>query len=130
MCYISCLMEQSFKNRLVEELSYHGLSYKEFAQRVGISLNTLNMYLYRNSIPAADVAVRMAQVLNTTTEYLVLGTAGHATAEWASSNRCKTEILSLLDTFSPVQLSCFLDITRAYKSAFSDTAPSSAKSPL
>lgn len=33
------------------------------------------MYLYRGSIPAADVAVKMAQVLNTTAEYLVLGTA-------------------------------------------------------
>lgn len=44
------------------------------AKRVGISINTLNMYLYRGSIPAADVAVRMAQVLNTTAEYLVLGT--------------------------------------------------------
>ena len=32
------------------------------------------MYLYRSPIPAADVAVKMAQVLNTTTEYLILGT--------------------------------------------------------
>lgn len=42
---------------------------------LGISINTLNMYLYRGAIPAADVAVKMAQVLNTTAEYLVLGTA-------------------------------------------------------
>ena len=65
---------QLFKERLLDELNYQGIPKIEFAERVGISINTLNMYLYRGSIPAADVAVRMAQVLNTTTEYLILGT--------------------------------------------------------
>lgn len=64
-----------FKERLLDELNYHGISKIDFAEQVGISINTLNMYLYRGSIPAADVAVKMAQVLNTTAEYLVLGTA-------------------------------------------------------
>ena len=66
-------MEQkTFKDRLTDELNYQGISNKEFASIVGIG--TLGMYLYRGSIPAADVAVKMAQVLNTTTEYLILGT--------------------------------------------------------
>ena len=49
------------------------MSNKEFAGKLGISINTLNMYLYRDSIPSADIAVKMAKVLNTTTEYLITG---------------------------------------------------------
>jgi transcriptional regulator with XRE-family HTH domain len=68
-------MEQkTFKDRLTDELNYQGISNKEFASKVGIGIGTLGMYLYRGSIPAADVAVKMTQVLNTTTEYLILGT--------------------------------------------------------
>ena len=64
----------SFRERLIDELNYRGISNKDFAGMVGISTNTLNMYLYRGSMPSADIAVKMAQVLNTTTEYLVSGT--------------------------------------------------------
>ena len=63
----------SFKDRLIEEIEYHGISKTDFAEKVGISLGTLNMYLYRNSIPSADIAVKLAKVLNTTVEYLVTG---------------------------------------------------------
>ena len=59
-------LAKGFKQRLSDELSYKGFGIKEFAAKVGISVSTLNMYLYRNSIPAADVAVKMAKVLNVT----------------------------------------------------------------
>ena len=66
-------LAKDFKQRLSDELNYRGFGIKEFAAKVGISVSTLNMYLYRNSIPAADVAVKMAKVLNVTTEYLITG---------------------------------------------------------
>lgn len=48
---------------------------KMLAADAGISINTLNMYLgYREAIPAADVAVRLARALGVTVEYLVDGT--------------------------------------------------------
>lgn len=107
----------TFKERLDDELAYHGISKIDFAEQVGISINTLNMYLYRGSIPAADVAVKMAQALNTTTEYLVLGTDENAPvmrtgtkSEWQ-----KKEINHILATLSPHQLTHFLEIARAYK---------------
>ena len=53
-------IQKSFKSRLIDELNFQGISNKEFAQKVGISVSTLSMYLYRGSIPAADVAVKMA----------------------------------------------------------------------
>ena len=54
------MQEPSFKDRLIDELNYQGISKKEFAERIGISSGTLGMYLYRGSIPAADIALKMA----------------------------------------------------------------------
>ncbi len=109
----------SFKERLIDELNYQGLSNKDFAKKVGISLSTLNMYLYRGSIPAADIAVKMAQVLNTTTEYLVLGTENNkplakqnTKADWE-----KNEINIIANRLPSEQLGNFLEIARAFKNA-------------
>ena len=114
--------EKSFKDRLVDELNYQGISKKEFAARIGISLSTLNMYLYRGSIPAADLAVKMAQELNTTTEYLVTGIlkqteqeAQNIKADWQ-----KNRIKLILDELSPNQIEYFLEIAQAYKNAVSN----------
>ncbi len=111
--------EKSFKDRLVEELGYQGLSNKEFAQKLGISLGTLGMYLYRNSMPSADIAVKMATALNTTTEYLVTGEENgikqNSKADWQ-----KKEIMHILGELTPKQLACFLEIARSYKNALSE----------
>lgn len=112
----------SFKDRINDELDYQGISKKDFAEQVGISINTLNMYLYRGSIPAADVAVRMAQALNTTTEYLVTG-ADSTTLPSKSGTKSdwqKKEINHILGTLTPHQLSHFLEIARAYKNGVNE----------
>lgn len=115
-------LAKDFKQRLSDELSYKGFSIKEFAAKVGISVSTLNMYLYRNSIPAADVAVKMAKALNVTTEYLITGEETKATkavSELQSSQ--KREIYYLVESFQEKQLDYFLKITRAYKEATEET---------
>lgn len=106
-----------FRERLSAELTYQGISKIDFAERVGISINTLNMYLYRGSIPAADVAVKMAQVLNTTAEYLVLGTDKNVPVSRTStkSEWQKKEINTIMNALTPAQLNMFLEIARAYK---------------
>ena len=113
-------MEQkSFKDRLIDELNYQGISNKDFAHRVGISLGTLGMYLYRGSIPAADVAVKMAQVLNTTTEYLVLGTDNKKTVQkqGIKIDWQKKEINIIVDNLPQSKVENFLEIARAFKNA-------------
>ena len=111
-------LAKDFKQRLSDELSYRGFGVKEFAAKVGISVSTLNIYLYRNSIPAADVAVKMAKVLNVTTEYLITGeetkTAKASTELQAMQKR---EIYYLVESLQEKQLDSFLRITRAYKDA-------------
>lgn len=108
-----------FKERLLDELNYHGISKIDFAEQVGISINTLNMYLYRGSIPAADVAVKMAQVLNTTAEYLVLGTADNKplNKQNTKSDWLKHEINILVERLPHDKLENFLEIAQSFKNA-------------
>ena len=113
---------KQFKERLLDELNYQGFSKIDFAEKVGISINTLNMYLYRGSIPAADVAVKMAEVLHTTTEYLILGIDKNNpnTKQSTKSDWQKRELTNIANSLSSSQLDNFLEIARAFKNAVSD----------
>ena len=67
-------MDSIFKNTLRSELDYQDMKVKELAVKTGISARTLEGYLgARSSIPPADVAVKIAQALNVTVEYLITG---------------------------------------------------------
>lgn len=69
----------SFKENLREELSYQGLMIKELATKSGLNQRSISNYLRENSsIPAADVAVKIAKALNVSVEYLVTGTDSRA----------------------------------------------------
>lgn len=64
----------SFKDNLREELNFQGFMIKDLAEKTGINQASLSNYLRENSsIPSADVAVKIAQALNVTVEYLVTG---------------------------------------------------------
>lgn len=64
----------SFRERLKEEISYKGFILKEVADKANISKRTLDSYVdSREIIPPADVAVRLAQLFDTTVERLVTG---------------------------------------------------------
>ena len=63
-----------FSKRLRSEIEYIGLTQKEFATRAGIKKRALDTYLGpQQSIPPADVAVKMASVLGLSVEYLLTG---------------------------------------------------------
>jgi len=64
----------SFRENLREAIDYCSIEQKELAYKAGISLQSLESYLRKNSsIPSADKAVKIAQVLGVTVEYLVNG---------------------------------------------------------
>ena len=64
----------SFKENLKSELLYRGMMVKELSAVTGIKRHTLDNYLNtHNSIPNATAAVKIAQALGTTVEYLVTG---------------------------------------------------------
>jgi transcriptional regulator with XRE-family HTH domain len=65
-----------FSARLRSEIDYNGLSQKEFAAKVGIKKRALDAYLgVQQSMPPADIAVKVASVLGLSVEYLVTGKA-------------------------------------------------------
>ena len=74
-----------FRERLREEIAFSELTNKEVAARAGITLRALTSYVSGQAcMPSADVAVRIAKVLNTSVEYLLTGegaTVPYGTAE-------------------------------------------------
>jgi transcriptional regulator with XRE-family HTH domain len=63
-----------FKENLKSELVFQNKLVKELALETGISRHTLDNYLnQRGHVPAADVAVKIAQNLGVSVEYLVTG---------------------------------------------------------
>ena len=63
-----------FKENLKSELAYKNILVKELAEISGVSRRTIDNYLRENgSMPAADAAVRIAQALGVTVEYLITG---------------------------------------------------------
>ena len=63
-----------FKTNLRNELDFLGLTVKELSFKAGIAHGTLNGYLgVRASMPPADIAVKIANSLGVTVEYLVIG---------------------------------------------------------
>ena len=65
---------KSFRENLRNELDFQGLTVKELSAKTNIIKGTLDNYLgVRASIPPADIAVKIAEALNVSVEYLVTG---------------------------------------------------------
>ena len=65
----------SFRDNLKQELAFNGMLVKELAAAAGVHKRALDTYLLAEnaSIPPADTAVRIAQALGVSAEYLVTG---------------------------------------------------------
>lgn len=80
-CHYYKVMGKSFKDNLRDELNYQDITVKELSLKTGIPKPTLSCYLSsRNTMPPADIAVRIAQALNVSVEYLVTGTDSKLTS--------------------------------------------------
>ena len=68
-------MPKTFRENLREELDYQDMKVKELAVATGIPKPTLDCYLSARQVipPPADIAVKIAQALNVSVEYLVTG---------------------------------------------------------
>jgi transcriptional regulator with XRE-family HTH domain len=74
LCCFGYVEKMGFRENLKSELAYKGMLVKELAALSGISRHTLDNYLnVRGHIPSADIAVKIARVLDVSVEYLVTG---------------------------------------------------------
>ena len=65
--------QESFNERFERLLLQNNLQKKDIAALVGISPNGISTWKITGTIPRADIAVKIAKVLNVTTEYLITG---------------------------------------------------------
>lgn len=63
----------NFWETVDSEREYKNITRKELAYRADFSLTSLSTGIKRGSIPAADVALRIAKVLGVSVEYLLTG---------------------------------------------------------
>ncbi|WP_191014128.1 helix-turn-helix domain-containing protein [Treponema zioleckii] len=64
----------AFRENLKSELEFQDIKVKELAAKSGISRRTIDQYLSSAAkMPSAENAVKIAQVLGVTVEYLVTG---------------------------------------------------------
>jgi len=82
-----------FRENLKQELSFNGMLVKELASAAGVHKRAIDTYLLSEnaSMPPADVAVRIAQTLGVSVEYLVNG------SETSLPNDVKSIIRRLLE---------------------------------
>jgi len=59
--------------RVKDELEYLGLSQKDLAKKIRESYNTLQSWINKDRLPNAEQAVKIANVLQTSVEFLVTG---------------------------------------------------------
>ena len=65
-----------FRDNLKEQIEYKGMIIKELAAKTGISKRTIDTYVdNRAVVPNAEIAVKLAEALDTSVEYLVKGVA-------------------------------------------------------
>ena len=89
-------MAETFWGRVLYLLDCKDISRKEFAYTVGISYSSIHNGNERNSIPSADIALKIADVLNTSIEYLVYGNKTLPPAADASTQNSESNNEKLL----------------------------------
>ena len=63
-----------FRENLKSELSFRGILVKELSLKTGINKRTLDNYLReKGNVPSVDIAVKIADALNVSVEFLVKG---------------------------------------------------------
>ena len=91
----------NFGARLKEEIEYTGIQYKELAAKADVKLRALFTYVASNpSMPPADVAVRIAEVLNVSVEYLVNGKKTDSSTTHRQPTNLPQKQVNLLHSFN------------------------------
>ena len=66
-------VNMGFWDNVITELDYRGMTNKALAEKAGFDASNIGRGIRLKSSPSADTAVKIAQVLNVSVEYLVTG---------------------------------------------------------
>lgn len=76
--------KSAFAARLVRTIKDRDLTIVAAAARCGMSLPSLESYIYRQALPGCAALAALAQGLGVSTDYLLLGSSGAPTNKGAS----------------------------------------------
>jgi transcriptional regulator with XRE-family HTH domain len=102
-----------FKERLKKLRTDKGLSQKELAQEAGIHIMNISKYERGENKPSSTILSKIANVLNVTTDYLMVGAIG----EQATSSISDKELLDQfhrLEKLSPEKKHIIKEVIDAY----------------
>ncbi|MDR1950300.1 MAG: helix-turn-helix domain-containing protein [Spirochaetaceae bacterium] len=105
-----------FKENLKAELNYSGMLVKELSTLSGVKKHTIDNYLNtHNAMPAADAAVRIAQALGVSVEYLVTGEEAKQNRSIASLPPELRSLLQIAEKLNVRNRKIILAIVKAFK---------------
>jgi transcriptional regulator with XRE-family HTH domain len=109
-------METSFKENLRTELDYLGLTVKELSAKTGIPKGTLNCYLgARASMPPVDIALKIAEALDLSVEYLATGKERKNKNSLQSFGHNVRSIIQIILEMDEVNVEIVLDLVNVVK---------------
>ncbi len=100
----------NFWKKVDEELSYLGKTRKELANAIGFDVTNISFGIKRNSVPAADTALKVARFLGVSLDYLL---DMNESKDQSSLNPQISEIENRLRRFSQNDLNAILAIVSA-----------------
>ena len=109
------MMSFNFKENLRNELDYQGIMVKELSARTGIPIATLDCYLgARATTPSVEAAIKIAQALKVSVEYLVIG--DKTTTDRVLGRNCREtlEIIRFVECLKPEQRKALLRLLIAF----------------
>jgi transcriptional regulator with XRE-family HTH domain len=110
-------MGTSFRENLRVELDYLNLTVKELSAKTGIAKKTLDCYLAARAVmPPADTAVRIANALSVSVEYLVTGKKDEKrTPPLSTYDHTVRSILQVILTLDAKDNEILLELAKIFK---------------
>ncbi|MDR2630609.1 MAG: helix-turn-helix domain-containing protein [Spirochaetaceae bacterium] len=109
-------MGTNFKKNLRAELDYLNLTVKELGGKTGIAKGTLDCYLgSRASMPPADIAVKIANALGVSVEYLVTGKEEKKQKSFLFYNHTIRSIIQIISQLSEKDNEIILELAKILK---------------
>lgn len=82
--------------RVKDKLDYQDITQRDLAEKINESYNTLQSWINRNRLPNAEQAVKIADVLNTSVEFLVTGKASNKKSDHSKTVKLLEEAIQNL----------------------------------
>jgi len=109
-------MSSNFRENLRKELDFQGMIVKELSMRTKIPVSTIDCYLRTQTTePSAENAVKIAQALQVSVEYLVEGKNTGYDYKKAIPSREVLEIIRWIESLNSEQCKAILRLVKTFK---------------